>query len=224
MNMISTAPIWVLQTSPINRTRLRKTLEVLATPRFFENFKDLEIAIAAGPQPALAIIDIAIPEADVLKLKARIQHYLFPVIIFSTEQSRSVILEMLEAGARDYFLKSTPATLFQAKVEYLLGAKRGEKLGKLELMVTPRLFLVTTKCGAKVKLTYTEFQVFMVLYDAHPAGVKREKIDESIWTETKVIRKTLDVHIFKLRKKLEPLALGVQFCDDRRYKLKKNDQ
>ena len=62
-----------------------------------------------------------------------------------------------------------------------------------------------------MKLTLREFQVLSCLVQAHPKGMAPGLIRTSVWGNLKVVPKALDVHLFKIRRKLESIGWGIRY-------------
>lgn len=80
--------------------------------------------------PDLFILDIGIPEIDGLELCRRIKHSQegigIPVIIVSSEDSESVIMSGMDAGADDYILKPINVNILKTKIQSLLVASNAK--------------------------------------------------------------------------------------------------
>lgn len=60
-------------------------------------------------------------------------------------------------------------------------------------------------------LTVKELQIFTILFKNFNQYVSRKKIFEEAWKGTNVSTKTLDVHLFNLRKKIINSGLRIRF-------------
>lgn len=68
------------------------------------------------------------------------------------------------------------------------------------------------------KLTRRELMIFEALRQAGTAGLSRGEIAERLWNRTSVHEKTIDVHIFNLRRKLNSTRYRVT-CSEQRFVL-----
>ena len=77
-----------------------------------------------------------------------------------------------------------------------------------------RSILVKTPDGhdQSVRLTPKEFEILDAL-DRSGGRLDRNRLFQSVWSDAVVGKKTLDVHLFSLRQKLEKLGLEVRWVD-----------
>lgn len=84
-----------------------------------------------------------------------------------------------------------------------------------------RLFIEAFEPTAEVSqfgLTPTEKRIFHLLQAASSDGLTRKEIYSGVWSQTHVHEKSLDVHIFNLRRKLKTHSTQIVFGDGR-YRL-----
>ena len=62
-----------------------------------------------------------------------------------------------------------------------------------------------------VKLSHKELQCLLILDQAWPAGVPRDTFVKEMWKSQRPNSKSVDVYIFKLRRKLRVLEFDVRF-------------
>jgi hypothetical protein len=78
---------------------------------------------------------------------------------------------------------------------------------------------VVSLADRQAVLTAREFAIIRILTQASGALVSRQDIFRQVWSGAKVCAKTLDVHISKLRRKLLPLGVGIEFRAPASYAL-----
>ena len=92
------------------------------------------------------------------------------------------------------------------------GIRASEFKGKLEYFFSIEYQSDLLKCHSTLHLDLTKKEQklfdFLVL---HPEGVTREQLMVICWKNVSVHPKTLDVHLFNLRQKLELVGGGVSF-------------
>jgi DNA-binding response OmpR family regulator len=106
-----------------------------------------------------------------------------------------------------------PSLLKSGAFDVMLGQVRYLELyGKLQYFFSDNHQIQLFKQNPPFKIDFTrkEQQLFDFLV-AHPLGVSREELMTLCWKNISVHPKTLDVHLFNLRQKLEDVSAGVRF-------------
>ena len=190
--------------------------EILSFRYRFRVFATLSAAKAAlaKARPSLLLADLRLPDGVFLDLMDDRGFNLksTPVIVVSSVEDIDVLRQCFQNGARDYLTKPFSKGELIVKIEQHLSSKASlrdraasrEKQGGSGLMLNWKRFEAKVR-EAEIRLTPKEMQILDLLRQ-EVAPVNREKIVSAIWEQTKVTEKTLDVHIFNLRKKL--VALG----------------
>ena len=115
----------------------------------------------------------------------------------------------LECGADDYMVKPFNFLELSARIKAILKrverdlVKNSCKIGGLSVDFKARNVSVR---GQEIKLTRTEFEL-LELFIAYPDEVlSREFITNQIWRDSELYQhsRALDVHVQRLRKKIEP--------------------
>jgi DNA-binding response OmpR family regulator len=165
--------------------------------------------------PALAILDITMPQMDGLELcrRLRARSDTMPIIFLTSRDEELDRVLGLELGADDYLCKPFSMRELIARVKVLFrrlsflqnpGAHEEQaplRCGGLELDLQ-RYF--ATWNGKRVELTVTEFMMLHSLV-RHPGHVKSRKqlTKEGYPNDTYVSDRTIDTHIKRLRRKFE---------------------
>ncbi|HHW58307.1 MAG TPA: response regulator transcription factor [Clostridia bacterium] len=162
---------------------------------------------------SVIVLDIMLPDMsgfDLLK-KLREQKIEMPVIILTAKNQDVDKVLGLELGADDYITKPFNPRELVARVravirrvyEFNTLAKNSDFLEYEDI----RLDLTQSKVFVKRKevfLTPREFQILKVLMANRKRVVKREELIAAIWGNSFIEdTKTLDVHIRRLREKIE---------------------
>ncbi|GAA0248726.1 response regulator transcription factor [Saccharothrix mutabilis subsp. mutabilis] len=160
--------------------------------------------------PDVVLLDLMLPGVDGLEvcrtLRARGD---LPIIIVTARADASDVIAGLEAGADDYVTKPLMASVLAARIRALLrrrgAADRTDEVLRVgELEVRPEVGRVY-RGGVEVHLTRTEFRLLVELVSAAGRIVTREQLLQKVWGydyygDTRL----LDVHIRRLRRKVEP--------------------
>ena len=162
-------------------------------------------------QPEVIILDLNLPDTDGLKLCKNLRSQTkAPIIILTVRDNLSDKLKGFEMGADDYLTKPFEYLELEARVRACLRRARlispqKEALDFGHFKVIPAKREVWVK-GIKIHLTRKEYDLLELLI-SHPGEVlSRDFIKQEIWPNKEIYpwSRTLDVHIKRLREKIEP--------------------
>lgn len=210
---MSQAKILVVEDESAIRDMLNFTLnaaefEVLEAPNAEQGWK-----MILEHQPDLLVLDWMLPGVTGVSLAQRIrqndQTRSLPIIMLTARGEESDQVAGFDAGADDYVVKPFSPRALVARIKALLRRKDPEALstdilkqGNLKLDLSSYRFWVDEE---EVKLGPTEFRL-MQFFMTHPNRVySRTQLLDRVWGETVVVEeRTVDVHIRRLRRLLEP--------------------
>ena len=170
------------------------------------------IAKAKKHLPQLIIMDVMMPEMDGMEACENIRKLpeLSNVIItFLTARSEDYSqVAGFDAGADDYITKPIKPKLLVSKVKALLRRLKSEEKSSETLNVAGieinREEYKIVKDGKEIILPRKEFELFYLLASKPGKVFKREEILDKVWgNEVIVGGRTIDVHIRKLREKID---------------------
>lgn len=180
--------------------------------------------------PQLVLLDIMLPEEDGLSILGKLQaddsYKKIPVIMITAKGSEFDKVTGLDMGADDYIAKPFGMTELASRVRAVL--RRYEKTNKSkeyrigDLYVNPEKHVIEVS-GKEITLSYKEYSLLMVLLEAEGNVVSRNTLLARIWGEFYDESRTLDVHIRKLRVKLESAGDLIHTVKNIGYKLGGND-
>ncbi len=140
------------------------------------------------------------------------EEYQLPILFISARQSDDDVLVALSIGGDDYVKKPYSLSVLLAKVKVNL--KRVEQLKKLNSESTqvvadedimkldvPTMSVILN--GERIMLKAKEFALLSTLYKHRNTIVTKDKLFEEVWGDTFYSDGTLNVHVRKLREKLE---------------------
>ena len=175
------------------------------------------IDMARDQRPHLIILDLNLPDIDGIKAcQFMRREFDFPIIMLTARDSISDMVLGLESGADDYIVKPFNALELSARIKAVL--KRTER-SVVKNCFEGECIKIDFKSrqvevhGRPVKLTKTEYEL-LELFVSYPAEVlSREFIREQIWRDSDLYKhsRTVDVHVQRLRKKLESGSQKTQF-------------
>lgn len=153
----------------------------------------------------LIILDIMLPKLSGFELMEYIRPLKIPVIFLTAKAALEDRMAGLTSGAEDYMVKPFEVVELLARVNIVL--RRYHKTDQqltLENIIVDVENQSVTRDGQEVELTPKELELLILLLRNRNITLFREKIYEEIWgTEYSVESRTLDLHIQRLRKKLE---------------------
>jgi len=180
-----------------------------------------EVAVAADGQQALdefaragadlVLLDLMLPGISGTEVCRRLRtHSQVPIIMLTAKDSEVDIVVGLELGADDYVTKPYSSRELLARVKAVL-----RRLQEPEELLAPTLHAgrvrmdverhVVTVDGAPVPLPLKEFELLELLLRNVGRVLTRIQLIDRVWGSDYVgDTKTLDVHVKRLRAKIEP--------------------
>ena len=173
------------------------------------------IALVGNALPDLVILDWMLPGLTGIefarRLRADKRTRSIPIIMLTARSDEQDKLQGLETGADDYITKPFSPRELNARIKAVLRRRAPEmtddvvKLGGLQL--DPASHRVTGD-GELVELGPTEFRLLHFLMTHSERVHSRTQLLDQIWGDhVFVAERTVDVHIRRLRKALEPTGL-----------------
>lgn len=170
------------------------------------------VAAVQAQNPDLVILDVMMPEMDGLEACNKIREFSnVPIILLTAKTDDMDVLMGFENGADDYLTKPFNILELKARVRALLrrsGAQNGGNqeqnlltVGNITLDLNGRNAF---RSSTPVELTAKEFDVVEFLMRNPNRVYSREALLDTIWAyEYRSDIRTVDVHIRRLREKLE---------------------
>ncbi|MBN2005545.1 MAG: response regulator transcription factor [Anaerolineae bacterium] len=210
--------------------------------RYFEQAGFTVVAAYDGPaglelarkeQPDLIVLDLMLPGMDGLDVCRTLRRESdVPIIMLTARVEESDKLIGLELGADDYVTKPfsprelvarARAVLRRTQAAPVIAASAAYRFGEVVFDASARHCLVN---GAPVALTPTEYDLLLTFVQ-HPGRIyTREQLLEAANLGVfEGVERTIDVHIYNLRKKIEPdpgkprylltvFGVGYRFTDE----------
>ncbi|TDL74407.1 response regulator transcription factor [Rhodococcus qingshengii] len=170
------------------------------------------IELVHDQSPSLVLLDLMLPDMDGFDIctKLRESHPELPIVIVSARGQDMEKIMGLELGADDYIVKPFNPLELVARIRSVLRRTNQNnpktsanviRTGPFVLeMKTQRLY----KSGQVVKLTAREYQLVKLFFDRFNEPVTRDELLDEIWgIDYFGDPKTVDVHIRRLREKIE---------------------
>lgn len=174
---------------------------------------DEAVSLARSGGYDLIILDLMMPKKDGLEACQEIRSFsTVPIIMLTARSERADLLMGFESGADDYMTKPFDILELKARVRALLrragitaaGAPAGAAIlehGHIRLDEARR---GAWRDGASVELTMKEFDLILFLMKNPGKVYSREALLDLVWGyDYQGDTRTVDVHIRRLREKLE---------------------
>ncbi len=211
--------VWILEDDPGLCFIYREILETRYALDFHNSLASF-IRESHEKSADLLIADLRLTDGNFLDfLKKRTSSknaFKWEFIVVSSIDDLDVLRACFEHGASDYLTKPFTRNELIVKTERIF--ERLEKRTLLFKIDTVRSKLKGPN-DVEIQLTAKELQIFIILFDSGGRPVLRNKILKDIWGDINVTPKTLDVHLFHLRKKLSPLFLEIHYHGKEGYSL-----
>ncbi len=189
-------------------SQLRETGKYAVTEA--ANGKEGGLEVSRGQYDGV-ILDIGLPDVDGRELcrywrKSGIN---IPVIMLTARSGDSDIIAGFESGSNDYVVKPFRVAVLLARLEARIRTfERDENaelaVGPYRLQIRQRQ-LVHRETGKKTHLTDKETAILRYLFRASGEPVSKEELLTNVWGyRSNIITHTLETHIYRLRRKLEP--------------------
>lgn len=169
---------------------------------------------ASRLKPHLIVLDVMMPEMDGIETcieLRKLNETRDSVIVFLTARSEDYSqIAGLDAGADDYISKPVKPKVFLSKVNSLLRRFQKEKDNSLvnlieleDLKIDAESYVVHSK-GREISLPKKEFELLQLLASRPNKVLTRDEIFSRIWGNDVIVgERTIDVHIRKIREKLD---------------------
>ena len=162
-------------------------------------------------EPRCLILDVMLPGKDGFEICDEIRRggSIVPILFLSARADEPDRVDGLRAGADDYLVKPFSPRELLARVDALL--RRSEigprpptvlRLGNLELSPTRHEVAVD---GLRVALTHVEFGLLAAMLERPGWVLTRGQLIDRLYTDDRLpaLERTVDVHVFRLREKLQ---------------------
>ncbi len=162
--------------------------------------------IARATPPDLVILDVMLPKMDGLEICRRLRRGMsVPILMLTARDAVPDRIVGLDSGADDYLTKPFDFEELLARVRALL---RRTQPQSEEILTFADLRLNTgtreaERSGRRIDLTTREYEL-LLMFMRHPRQVLlRDQIMDRVWGDALVESNAIEVHIGRLRDKLE---------------------
>ena len=154
----------------------------------------------------LILLDIMLPKIDGYELLEYIKQISeIPTIFITAKSQTKDKIKGLKDGADDYITKPFETEELLARIEAVLRRyNKGTEIQKIDNIEINVVSRTVKKDGKEVLLTPKEFDLLQILIQNKNFALYKETLYEKVWgEELEFETRTLDLHIQRLRKKLD---------------------
>jgi two-component system, OmpR family, phosphate regulon response regulator PhoB len=172
--------------------------------------------------PDLVVLDVMLPQAsgfDVLReIRSRPEIQSLPVVMLTARREEQDRIEGLAAGADDYVAKPFSPQELVLRVAAVLRRVRqeppseaGGRLLRGGPVIVDTGAAVVRVAGHPVELTPIEYRLLVTLLERRGRVQSRRQLLEAVWhTTADITTRTVDMHVQRLRSKLEAAAPWIE--------------
>jgi two-component system, OmpR family, response regulator MprA len=167
---------------------------------------DEALQMARVEPPDVVVLDVMLPGLDGLEVCRRLRRGMnVPILMLTARDAVRDRIAGLDSGADDYLVKPFDFDELLARIRALL--RRVQPSGESEpAFADLRLDTRTREAyrgGRRIDLTTREYEL-LLLFLQHPRQVlTREQLFDRLWRDANMDSNTIEVHIARLRDKLE---------------------
>jgi DNA-binding response OmpR family regulator len=220
--MVTDRTVWVVEDDPSAIFVYEDILKLRYQIRVFSELAPFIEAIKSkAPRPDFLISDLRLGDEsflDFLTSVDSIDYLTCPFIIISNVDDLDILRLCFDEGAIDYLTKPFTKNELLVKIERLLKSKDSHTsgpipLGEGKIIFDPFNMSLKRFPNYTVYLTAKEMQLYSLINSATEKGdsISRNELIKELWGEVLVSSKSLDVHLYHLRKKLRVLEIQLEF-------------
>ena len=168
---------------------------------------------ALSGQFDLILLDVMLPELDGFQVceKIRAQDRSQPIIMLTARNTDEDIIQGLSLGADDYVAKPFSITQLVLRVQAVLRRSGFDDQPQHQIVLSNQNHIDIQNLsghinGNPVHFTRREIEILQYLHQHNERPVPREELLQQVWgykADMDIETRTVDIHIAKLRRKLE---------------------
>lgn len=205
-NLVTDKSIWILEDDKGCQFVYEQTLDHRYETKYFDRIEDFAAALKELTKtdktklPKMIVADLMLSDGNFLTFLTDSEKEVFniPFIIVSSVDDIDALRFCFKEGALDYLTKPFKKNELLVKIENILsGVNRPRPTSEDGLTKTLNLD------GQEVKgLTTKQMQLLSLFLNSEDRSVTRHDILQQVWRDTNVHPKTVDVHLYNLRRKV----------------------
>lgn len=205
-SIVADKTIWILEDDKGCQFVYEQTLDHRYETRYFDRIDQFAAALKDVYQndksrlPKMIVADLMLSDGNFLTFLTDSEREIFdiPFIIVSSVDDIDALRFCFKEGALDYLTKPFKKNELLVKIENVLsGVNRSRPAPEDGVMKTLDLD------GTEIKgLTTKQMQLLSLFINSDDRSVTRNDILNKVWRDTNVHPKTVDVHLYNLRRKV----------------------
>jgi len=174
---------------------------------------DIGLTKALSGQHQLLLLDVMLPKVDGYTIcdRVREQDKDIPIIMLTAKSADEDIIHGLKLGADDYVAKPFSVAQLILRIQAVLRRSQKNLINSSAVYLSNGAYLDIDNLSGHyndVTLTFTrkEMDLLTYLFSHHQRPVSREELLNKVWGYDRYVEietRTVDIHIAKLRRKLE---------------------
>jgi len=154
------------------------------------------------------VLDLMLPGKDGMAVcrELRVSGVKTPILMLTARDELDDVVKGLEAGADDYLTKPFAFRELRARLQSLIRRAAGAASPQIQAgdLVLDMVTRDVRRAGRRISLTNKEYQVLEYLIHNSGRVLSRSMIEEHVWGyDYDGLSNTVDVHITRLRRKLD---------------------
>ncbi|OIQ16142.1 MAG: hypothetical protein BM556_15905 [Bacteriovorax sp. MedPE-SWde] len=203
MTITTDKEIWILEDDKGCQFVYEQTLDHRYKTRYFTTIASFQSAIEeTSNPPSLIVADLMLDDGNFMTYLNTAKHpslMVIPFIIVSSIDDIDALRFCFMEGALDYLTKPFKKNELIVKIENIFSGV-GRKVAPAPTTGSHRSMVLD---GREVEnLTSKQKQLLSLFLNASDRVVSRDDILDHVWGDTSVHPKTVDVHLYNLRRKL----------------------
>ncbi len=214
--------IWILEDDPGCQFVYEEVLASAHQTTFFPTLEKFLTSLRGTREsPDLVIADIKLPDGSFLDLLASDEKKVLnvPFLVVSSVDELEALRLCFDEGALDYITKPFKKGELMVKTERILSSKGTQQNYPAASAAAPAaaasagsatpITEATLNDRRFAHLTLKEQKILQLFLRNKDHKVSRAELVSEIWADVKVHHKTLDVHLYNLRKKIKDLKMEI---------------
>lgn len=205
------AKILIVEDEPAIRMGIKDNLEYEGHDVLAVETGEAGLQAARDDRPELVILDVMLPEMNGFEVCKTLRGEGFPggIIMLTARKEDVDKVRGLNIGADDYVTKPFSVVEFVARVNAVLrrGGRASEPMARFRFGDIELDFMnyQATKAGEPLSLTPREFKILKLFVENRGRVISRNELLDKIWGYTIFpTTRTVDNHIVRIRKQIEP--------------------
>ena len=199
--------LWIIEDDEDCNFVYQQILDFRYKTRYFQSLKEFSRALEADPKnyPDLIIADIFVQDGNFLNFlrsASASRPLCSPFLVISSVDDIDVLRYCFSEGAIDYLTKPLKKNEILVKIEKIFAEKPYTKKKRVKKPDSRVNHEVVIDDQTIPNLTPKQYQMLKLFINSSDRCISRTDILQGVWGNTAVHPKTVDVHLYNLRRKL----------------------